>query len=88
MFLAKALEEGSLRAPGFIWMGLTKKKKLDFIGFIKCQVLTAIFQRLKISHFPLVVDMESRPACLCCHESCVGGVQDGATSGFDNKFWL
>lgn len=26
MFLAKALEEGSLRAPGFIWMELTKKK--------------------------------------------------------------
>lgn len=65
-----------------------EKKKKDFIGFIKCQVLTAIFQRLKISHFPLVVDMESRPACLCCRGSCVGGVQDGATSGFDNKFWL
>lgn len=28
-----------------------KKKKLDFIGFMKCQVLTAIFQRLEISHF-------------------------------------
>lgn len=69
-------------------MELTKKKKLDFIGFMKCQVLTAIFQGLEISHFPLVVVMESRPACLGCHESCVGGVQDEATSGFDNKFWL
>lgn len=33
MFLAKALEEGSLRAPGFIWMELTKGKKIGFHWF-------------------------------------------------------
>lgn len=33
MFLAKALEEGSLRALGFIWMKFTKKKKFGFYWF-------------------------------------------------------
>lgn len=30
---AKALEEGSLRAPGFVWMKITKKKILVSIDF-------------------------------------------------------
>lgn len=73
----KTLEESSLRAPGFVWMKLIKKKPLDFIDCIKCQVLAGGFQVGEISDSPPVVDTESRPTCLCCHGSCVGGVQMG-----------
>lgn len=55
---------------------------MDFIDIVNCQVLGGEFQRGEISNFPLVVDMESRPVCLCCHRLCVG-VQDGVTLGFD-----
>jgi len=65
-----------------------EKKNLSSLIFMKCQVLFGGFQRGEISDFPLVVDVESRPPCSCCHGLCVGGVQDGVTSGFDNKFFL